>query len=131
MLQDRLLLLHSGEAFAAIYRSVVAGLERNLSFLAAVSANGGEHFSLFLVYVLSLVTAYLASLGLVLEALFCVEFLFAGGEHEIIAAFLALKGLVLVHLFFLALNGENFLALDGFSPSPLKPTLFVKLFGHI
>ena len=107
-----LLLLHCCEAFGAVYRSVVAGLEGNLSFLTALSANSGKEFS-FLTFagcVLSLVAACLASLGFVLEALFCVEFLFTGGEYEFVATFLALSGLVLVHCLFLAFKNwlKNF-----------------------
>ena len=88
----RLLLLHSCEAFGAVYRSVVAGLEGNLSFLTALSTYSGKHFS-FLTFagsILSLVAACLASLGFVLEALFCVEFLFTSGENEFVATFLTL-----------------------------------------
>ena len=82
-----LLVLHSGEALAAVNRSVVARLERNLCFLTAVCAYGGEHFFRFLGAVLSLVTACFASLGLVLEASFRVEFLLTCGENEFVAAF--------------------------------------------
>ena len=39
------LLLHSRVALAAIYRSVVAGLEGNSCFFTAVCTYGGEHFS--------------------------------------------------------------------------------------
>ena len=78
-----------GEAFAAVNRSVARGLEGDLARLAAFSANGVEHLSGFAARILSLVTARLASLGLVLEALLRVEFLFTGGENEFVAAFLA------------------------------------------
>ena len=100
LIRVRLLLLHSCEAFRAVYRSVVAGLEGNLSFLTALSANRGKHVS-FLTFagrVLSLVAACLASLGFGLEALFCVEFLFACGEYEFVASILAYQCLVLIHL---------------------------------
>lgn len=84
-----LVLLHSGKALRAVYRSVVAGLERNFCFLTAVSANSCEHFLGFTACILSLVTACLASLGLILETLFCIEFLLTCCEYEFLAAFLA------------------------------------------
>ncbi len=92
------------EALAAIYRLSIRGIERNLTVLAALSANSVEHFSRASCTVLSCVTASLASLGLVVESLLCVEFLLTGGEHEIIAAILALECLVLVHVSYLALK---------------------------
>ena len=92
-----LLFFDSCEALAAVYRSVAGGLERNLSFLAASSANGGEHLTLSLGCVLACITACLASLGLVLEALLCVEFLLACGEYELVAALFARQCLVLKH----------------------------------
>ena len=92
-----LLFFDSCEALAAVYRSVAGGLERNLSFLAASSANGGEHLTLSLACALACVTACLASLGLVLEALLCVEFLLACGEYELVAALFARQCLVLKH----------------------------------
>ena len=42
----KLLLLHFSVALAAVYGSVVAGLERNLRFLAASCASGSEELSL-------------------------------------------------------------------------------------
>ena len=88
-LHARLLSASCREALAAINRSVARGLERNLARLAAFRADGVEHFSLFATGVLSLRTAVLASLGFVLESLFRIELLLAGGEHELVAAFLA------------------------------------------
>ena len=101
---ELLLVLHCCEALAAIYRSVACGLERNFSFLTAVSANCCEHFSLLAISIFSLVAASLASLGFILETLFCIELLFTCCEYEIFSAFLALQCLVFVHLFFLALK---------------------------
>lgn len=92
-----LLFFDSCEALAAVYGSVAGGLERNFCFLAASSANGGEHLTLSLGCVLACVTACLASLGLVLEALLCVEFLLTCGEYELVAALFARQCLVLVH----------------------------------
>jgi hypothetical protein len=86
------------EAVAAVYRSVVRGLEGNLSFAAAFSANCGEHFSGSLGSLFSCVSASLAALGFVLEAAFSVEFLFACGKNEFVAAIFAGESLVFVHL---------------------------------
>ena len=83
-----LFLLHLSKAIAAVYRTVFSGSERNLSYAAAGSACCLKHFSFALNAVLSCVTASLASLGFVLEALFSIEFLLAGCEYELIAAFL-------------------------------------------
>ena len=44
-------------------------------------------------------TALTAAGGLILEALFSVEFLFAGSEHEFIATVTAHQRLVLIHCF--------------------------------
>ena len=85
-----LLLLHSCIAVAAVYGSVAVGLEGNLSFFTAVSACGGEEFSCGLCSVLSCIAAGFASLGLVLEAFFCIEFLFTGCENEFVTAIFAL-----------------------------------------
>ena len=78
------------EALAAVYRSVFLGLERNLCYAAAHCTGSVKECSGTLTGVLSCVAASLASLGLVYEALLCIEFLFAGGEYEISAAVLAL-----------------------------------------
>jgi hypothetical protein len=92
------------KALAAIYSLTLGGVERNLAFLTAVCTNSREHLSCALCTVLAGITACLASLGLVLEALLCIEFLLTGGEHEIVAAILALECLVLVHVSYLALK---------------------------
>ena len=75
------------EALAAVNRSVLAGLERNASLAAAACTYGSEHFLGGLV--LSGIAAVLASLGLVLESLFCVELLLACCEYELVTAVLA------------------------------------------
>ncbi len=99
VLTARLLLLFElSEASTAVYRSVSAGLERNFSFLAALSASGGEHLSCCFACILSCCTAFLASLGFVLESLLCVEFLFSCGENEFFTAIFANQGLVFVHV---------------------------------
>ena len=91
------------KAFAAIHRSVISRLEGHFGLGAAVGANGGVHLSLLLRRILSGVTAGLASLRLVLEASFCIEFLLTGSEHELRATVFAHQGLVFVHSFSLAL----------------------------
>ena len=91
-----------GEAFAAVHGLSIRRIERNLAVLATLSANGGEHFSRASCTVLACITASLASLGLVVEALLSIELLLTGGEHEIIAAVLAIQCLVLVHVFYLS-----------------------------
>ena len=105
---ESLFLLHFSVAFAAVNRSVVGGLEGNTSFLAALVTSGGEEFLLGLASVLALIAACLASLGLVLEALFCIEFLFTGSENEIVSAVLALQCDVLIHVCYLALRYKIF-----------------------
>jgi hypothetical protein len=92
-------------ALAAVYRLTIGRIEGNLALLTAISANGVKHLSATTSSVLSDVAAGLASLGLVLEALLCIELLLTCGEYEVVAAFLALQSLVLVHVVsFLALN---------------------------
>ena len=94
----KLLLFFDGcKALAAVYGSVAGRLERNFCFLAASCADGSEHLTLGLACVLACVTACLASLGLVLEALLCVEFLLTCGEYELVAALFARQCLVLKH----------------------------------
>ena len=88
------------EAVTAVHRAVSAGLEGNLGFAAAAIADHGEHGpGSIAVAVLGLagVTACLAAAGLILEALFSVEFLFAGGEDEFVSAVTASQSLVFVH----------------------------------
>ena len=86
---EALLIFRCCKAFAAVYRSVACGLERNLSLFSTLSALNCEKLSLGLSCVLSLVTASLASLGLVLEALLCIKLLFACCESELLTAILA------------------------------------------
>jgi len=96
------------KALAAIYSLAFGGVERNLALFATFSANCIEHFSCTLDAVLSCGTAFLASLGFVIEALLCIEFLLTCGEHKLIAAIFAFQCLVLVHVFYLALKIDNF-----------------------
>ena len=70
------------EALAAIDGAVIAGLEGNLAGLAALGAHGVEHLTAFAgglaTALLTGVTAGLAALGLILEAVLSVELLLAG-----------------------------------------------------
>ena len=84
-----LLLLDLGKALAAVNRTILTGLEGNAGFLAASSANRGEHLSLGSLALLAGVAAGFASLGLVGEASLSVELLLAGGEDELFAALFA------------------------------------------
>ena len=84
----KLFLLHLCKAIAAVYGTIFSGSERNLSNTAAGSAGSLEHFSFALCAVLSCVTAGLASLRFVLEALFSIKLLLAGCENELISALL-------------------------------------------
>ena len=84
----KLFFVHLSKALAAINCSAFLGLERNLSLTAAGSTGSCIHNSFSSAGILSCVTASLASLGFVLEALFSIEFLLAGCEYELIAAFL-------------------------------------------
>ena len=82
-------LAHLCEALAAIDGAIGLRLEGNASLAAAVGANSGEILLGATGSILASVTAGLAALGLILEASFRIELLFAGGEHELRAAFLA------------------------------------------
>ena len=77
---------HLSEALAAENGTVGLGLEGNLCFATATRAGSSEELTGATGSVLASVTAGLAALGLVLEAALSVESLFAGGEHELIAA---------------------------------------------
>ena len=103
------------EAGAAVHRPVAGGLESDLRLTAALCAGGDEVLSLALARVLLGVTACLAALGLVEEALFLVELLLTCGEHKFLAALFAHQSFVLkdfvgcanhvflfVHCFYLA-----------------------------
>ena len=74
---------HFSEALAAVYWAIFSWSERNFCFFAAASANSSEHFSVSFFVSFASVSACLASLWLVLEAFFCVEFLLTSGENEL------------------------------------------------
>lgn len=77
------------EAFAAINGSAFGRLETKLRFLAALGANSGIKLSGFTGRRFSLVTARLASLGLILESFFRIELLFTCCEYEFLSAVFA------------------------------------------
>ena len=85
------------EARAAINGSVTGGLERKLSLAAALRASSDEVLTLASFSILFLVAASLAALRLILEALFSVESLLAGGEYELLSAISAGQGDVLIY----------------------------------
>ena len=98
-----LLALHRGEAFAAIDGAIFPRLEGHLRLGAAIGAYGVVHFPRAVVVVprsLVSLTAFTAAGGLILEALFGVEFLFTGSEYEFIATVTAYQRLVLIHFCF-------------------------------
>jgi hypothetical protein len=86
----RLVLLFSDarKAITAINRSVGFGLEGNLGFSAASSANSRKIFSRSSGGILAVIAAGFAALRLVLEAALSIELLLSGGEYELLAAFL-------------------------------------------
>jgi hypothetical protein len=95
--QELAVLTHLGEAVAAVHGTVGLGLEGNLGLAAAGSADSGEILAGTTGSVLARVTAGLAALGLILEALFRIEFLLTGGENELCAALFALQRFVFEH----------------------------------
>jgi hypothetical protein len=91
------LLSHLREALAAVDRTVRLRLKRNSGLAAASSAGGREELAGTAGGVLARVTAGLAALGLILEALFRIEFLLTSGENELCAALFALQRFVFEH----------------------------------
>ena len=88
------------EAVAAVNRTVGTGLERNFAGLAATCADRIIHLTVAAATGRALLTgraAVLATLGLIGETLFRVEFLLAGGEGEALSAIFADDGLVAEH----------------------------------
>jgi hypothetical protein len=123
--------LHCCKAFAAVYRSVAVGLERNLGSLAAVSANSFKHLSGSLTCILASIATGLASLGLILEALFSIEFLLACSENEIVSAVLALQCDVLIHCVLPHFKIIDMFTQDGFCRHLCENNALIKLHGHI
>jgi hypothetical protein len=91
------LLSHLREALTAVDRTVRLRLKRNSGLAAAGSAGSSEELAGTAGGVLARVTAGLAALGLILEALFRIEFLLTGGENELCAALFALQRFVFEH----------------------------------
>ena len=92
--------MHCCEALAAIHRAIFARNKRNLSGLAAVSADGIMHLTRCTSgrpagFACS--AACFAAGGFILETLLCVEFLLTSGEHELSATIFANQRLVFVH----------------------------------
>ena len=89
-----------GETIAAVYRAIFSGLEGNLAFCTAFCANCIIEGLCASGSSLACVAASFASLGLILEALFSIEFLLTGGEHKFITAVFVCECLVFVHFLF-------------------------------
>ena len=81
--------LHLSEALAAVYGTILPGLEGDPSYLAAVGADCLVHLPLTAGSVLTGVTAGLAPLGLILEPTGSIELLLAGRKDEFLAAVFA------------------------------------------
>ena len=91
---------HRGKALAAIHGTVLTREERNLGGLAAVGADRVMHFAGSTgsrAAGLASGTAGLAAGGLILEALFGVEFLLTCSPNEFVATVFANQRLVFVH----------------------------------
>ena len=114
------------EALAAIYRSVAGRLKCELSLSAALATSSDEVLTLALFSILFLIAASLAALGLIEEALFSVESLFAGCEYELLSAISAGQGNIFVNNLFHAFNFYfifNHCSLPRFVMCKLKPVL--------
>jgi hypothetical protein len=81
------------EAVAAVNRTIILRLERNLCLASAVSAYHSKHLALCLLSALAgtttLVAAVAAADWLILKAFFRVKFLFACAEDELLATVFA------------------------------------------
>src|SRR6516162_9509117 len=110
ILSDALLRANLAEAVLAIDRPVFTRTERNLRLGAALCADGVKHLPRHprgaLTRSFSGVSAVLTAQRLVREPLLRVKLLLAGGEHKLLAAVEAMKGLVD----------------EGHATFPLKPT---------
>ncbi len=93
----RLFFFHLCETFAAIYRSVFSGSERNFCFSSASRAGSCKHFSFALCCIFSCISASLASLRLVYKAFLSIKFLFACCKNKFVSTILADQCLVFVH----------------------------------
>ena len=77
------------EAGVTVNRTILLGLERNLCCGTALGANSVKHLSGSALSVLLCLTAAAAAAGLILQTLFCIEFLLTGGENEFCSAIFA------------------------------------------
>ena len=77
------------EACAAVYGSVVGGLEGDLCLSTAFCAYSSEILARSSAGILLCIAARFACLGLVQKALLSIELLLAGGEYELVAAIFA------------------------------------------
>jgi hypothetical protein len=120
------------KAIAAIHGSVIGRLEGDLCRLTALGANSVKQFSLRLsnrgAAILSCITAISASLGLILEALFSIEFLLAGSENKLLSAVFALQCDVLIHVFLPRFDMVYNFTPDGREPSSLQHATITTLF---
>jgi len=93
------ILLSLAEAFAAINRTIFAGLEGNLAGVAALGANRIVHLAgaADTAGSFTCVSACLAALRLVGKALLGEEFLLAGREYEFASTFLTGESFVFEH----------------------------------
>jgi hypothetical protein len=85
-----------GIAFAAIYRAIAPGLERNFARFSAGSTNGIVHLTLRSAVILTGIAAGFASLGLIGKSFFFEEILLTCSEHKFLTAVFAHKGFVLM-----------------------------------
>lgn len=85
------------KALAAVYRTVIPGLERNLAGFSAGSADSVEHFTRGSASIFAGVAAGLAALGLIGEAFFFKEILLTCRENKFLATVFAYQCFVLMH----------------------------------
>jgi hypothetical protein len=117
------------EALAAINGPVIAGVERNLCFAAAVSAGSDKGFLASGCAFLRIAARFTA-LWLVHEAFLGVELLFACRENEVCSAILALKGFVVEH-FCVTSHILKFDLGRTYTDTFVKQRSEIKLLGHM
>ena len=89
-----IVIFHRLKTSTAIYRSVVRRLEDNFRNTAAISASRFKVFTRSFSCVFLCITASLAALGLIGEALLLVEFLLSGSENKLVSTLLADKSFI-------------------------------------
>jgi len=85
------------EAVAAVHRTLTSGLERNPGLGTALGTRSFVHRAIATSLLLLRGTAFGASLGDILEALFLVEFLLGSGKDELTPTIRTLQRFVLKH----------------------------------